>query len=182
MSHNSWTFLKPRTFFGKLFSFIARCQSKNIQEQYEKYNVRMFDLRIKLKDNKPIIAHGIFEYSIEDLEKDLAYLNTKDVYIRVLLEVRNSFKDTDKQRAWFINYCKQLEEMYQNIKFCGGNPTYTAIQYFKFKNSIPSIEGNYASSNKNIVDDLWPWLYAKRHNKDIENTDKEFIALDFVEI
>ena len=105
MTHNSWTFMRPKTILGKVFNVMARCQSKSIQEQYELYEVRMFDLRIRLNKGQPIIAHGLFEYenSVEQIEKDLSYLNNKDdVYVRVFLEVRNYRQDTDKQRNWFI--------------------------------------------------------------------------------
>ena len=52
MSHNSWTYLKPRTLIGCIFRWAGRCQSHSIVEQYEKYGVRIFDLRIKLDKNK----------------------------------------------------------------------------------------------------------------------------------
>lgn len=188
MSHNSWTFLKPRTFLGRIFNFTAKCQSKDIQEQYEKYNVRCFDLRLKLdKYNKATLAHGLFEYKIDNLKNDLEYLNSKgDVSIRVLLEVRNSSQDTEIQRNWFIKYCKELEDDFQNLRLFGGYPTYNGVlQYFKFKNGlIPSMDGQHASwTTKCKIDDLWPWLYAKINNKKSykRETDAEFLSLDFVE-
>lgn len=187
MTHNSWSFLRPRTFLGRIFNFMAKCQSKNIQEQYENYNVRMFDLRVRLENGHPIICHGLFEYQYDQLENDLDYLNNKkDVYVRIFLEVRTPRQDTDKQRIWFLNYCKSLEQIYENIKFCGGGPTYSgSINYYKFKYNCPTSEGCHASwATYNKLDDLWPWLYAKLHNKESreKGTDYEFLSLDFVEI
>lgn len=186
MSHNSWTYLSPKTFLGKVFSFLAKCQSKTIKEQYEQYQVRVFDLRIRLNNKKqPTIAHGIFEYSIENLQYDLSFLNQKKASVRVLLEISSEYKDTEAQRNWFINYCKQLEEMYPNINFFGGRPAYCGIKYYKFKNENPTIKsGNASSINKNKLDDLWPWLYAKLNNKKILNQviTEDCLILDFVEI
>lgn len=76
--------------------------------------------------------------------------------------------------------------MYSNIKFCGGNPTYNGgIKYFKFKYNTPTSEGCHASwATKCKLDDLWPWLYAKLHNKESrkKGTTKEYLSLDFIEI
>ena len=46
-SHNTMSYLTPRNWFYKLIAFTAKCQSKSIQEQYEKYDVRLFDLRFR---------------------------------------------------------------------------------------------------------------------------------------
>lgn len=193
MTHNSWTFMKPRTFAMKLINFTAQCQEVDIQTQYEKYNVRIFDLRIRLNNGKPVIAHGLVEYknSPAQIEKDLAYLNSKaNTYCRVFLEIRTAVGDTQKQRDWFINYCKHLEDTYNNIKFCGGYPTYnTGIQYYKFKYSLPRTIGAHASwATKNKLDDLYPRGYAKKHNKESvikffqEGNPDTYLSLDFVNI
>ena len=185
MSHNSWTFLKPIGFFAKIFNFTAKCQDKNIQEQYEKYGVRMFDLRIRLnKNNKPVIAHGLFEYDATNLTSDLNYLNTKrDVTIRVLLELRDG---GDSQKEWFIKYCSQLWINYPNINFCGGYATCNNSKiYFKFTNPHPSCFGAHASCiTKNKLDDLWPKFFAFRNNWYYRKLDieQEYLSLDFVNL
>lgn len=187
MSHNSWSFLKPRTFFGKLIKFTAKCQEVNIQDQYEKYNARMFDLRVRLDGSgKLTLCHGLVYYSPKSLIKDLEYLNSKrDVMVRVLLDIRFAKEDTEEQKNWFIKYCSELEYNYPSIKFCGGNPAYCGINYYKFNYSLPSIEDGYASeATKTKLDDLWPKKFAKKNNKKFlaKGTDKEYLALDFVNI
>lgn len=193
MSHNSWSFLTPKSLFQKLINFTAKCQAVSIQEQYEEYDVRIFDLRVKLdSDNKITIAHGLVSYkdSIRHIITDLAYLNNKpDVYVRVFLEIRFACKDTEYQRIWFTNYCRYLETNYPNIKFCGGYPTYnTTVPYYKFKHNLPATVANHASyTTKNVLDDLWPWLYAKRHNKKavedyIKSGTDKYLSIDFVNI
>ena len=42
-SHNTLSYLSPRKFYLKPFKFIARCQSKTIEEQYSNYDIRFFD-------------------------------------------------------------------------------------------------------------------------------------------
>ena len=62
-SHNTMSYLTPRNWFYKLIAFTARCQSKSIQEQYEKYGVRLFDLRFRFnKKGEIYFAHGTVEY------------------------------------------------------------------------------------------------------------------------
>ena len=57
-SHNSWTYLKPKKWWMYLIRWAAKCQSKNIIEQYNA-GVRCFDLRLKCKENGDMcIAHG----------------------------------------------------------------------------------------------------------------------------
>ena len=36
-SHNSWSYLPPKHWWMRPFAFMARCQSCDIQAQYEKY-------------------------------------------------------------------------------------------------------------------------------------------------
>jgi len=85
-SHNSWSYLTPTKWWMKVIRFTAKCQKADIKTQYEVYNVRCFDLRVRFNDYKlPIVAHGIVEYNITlaKLLKDIFWLNTKkDVSIR----------------------------------------------------------------------------------------------------
>ena len=48
-SHNSWSYLPPKHWWMWSFHFMAKCQRVDIREQYEKYGVRCFDLRVRWK-------------------------------------------------------------------------------------------------------------------------------------
>ena len=64
-SHNSLTYLKPKKWYMCFFRFVAQCQSKSYEEQFES-GIRMFDVRLRPSKNindEPIIAHGLMEYS-----------------------------------------------------------------------------------------------------------------------
>ena len=66
-SHNSWTYLTPKKWWMKLISFTAKCQDYHIYDQYYRYGVRCFDLRVRFNsDGKAIISHGIIEYDFDE--------------------------------------------------------------------------------------------------------------------
>ena len=185
-SHNSWSFLKPRKWWMRLLGFTAKCQRKNIMEQYEDYNVRMFDLRVRFYEHTHIVkpVHGFIEY-YSFIYNDLDWLNDKgDVAIRVILDVRTKKQYTQLQRYCFKEFCEQLVEKYPNIKFVCGDNLYNHQNEYNFGNPL-SIEELYSSVRKpKIIDDWFPWIYAKLHNKKniAKGTDKDVLMIDFVDI
>lgn len=172
----------------KPFAFIARCQSANIKTQYEEYNVRCFDLRVKFKkDGQLIIAHGLAEYDIDEqaLLEQLEWLNSKeDVYIRVVHEIRNEYEHTLKALLMFRQFCSLLQQRFPNLKlWCGRNLVNWQIEYQFAKD--PSCKELYSSvCMPRIIDDWWPWLYAKIHNKKnrLKNYKEDILLIDFVNI
>lgn len=187
-SHNSWSYLKPKCWLLRPFAFMARCQEVDIKTQYEKYNVRCFDLRIKFdKNGLPEVRHGFMTYKItsKQLSKDLDYINSKgDCYVRILLEVRSKCQYTIEQIELFKEYCQRISWQYQDIKFwCGRNLyNWDVVCDFGFE---PSCEEKYASvCPPKLIDDWYPKLYAERKNKENiqEGTDKDILLIDFVDI
>lgn len=187
-SHNSMSYLPPRKWYMKPFAFMARCQSKSIQEQYEKYGVRLFDLRVRFnKDGEIYFAHGIVEYKCDciGILHVLDYLDTKNAPVRIMLENKDGSHEEE-----FKEWCKYFEESYPNIKFFGGRNKWTWKQIYKFKNSEFDIENKYSSCNYNnsttgsIWDDWFPWLYAYKNNKinRKKGTYRDYLMIDFVEI
>ena len=184
-SHNSWSCFPVKRWWMKLIAFTARCQSKNIVEQYE-LGVRCFDLRIRFEKGKPIVAHGIIEYDIteKDLLETLTYLNMKgDTYVRILHEVRTKKQYTNESVDNFVDYVQKLEGRFSNIKFWCGKNLYNWENDYNFWYT-PSCEEKYSSvCPPKILDDWWPWLYARLNNKKIikEGTNKDILLIDFVE-
>ena len=79
-SHNSWSYLPAKKWWMSPFKFVAKCQNINIRDQYNIYNVRCFDLRIRFNDkNELTVAHGLMEYKISEsqLLDDLQWLNNQ---------------------------------------------------------------------------------------------------------
>lgn len=177
----------PKKWYMWPFHFMAKCQSKTIKEQYEKYGVRMFDLRIKFNSKgEACFAHGIMEYKAS-IDNTLEYLNTLDkVPVRILLE--NKAGEYEKE---FRKWCKDIKKKYTNIKFFGGRNKYSWVIIYHFKYKGPTYLDKYSSNNKEegkltgtYLDDWCPWLYAIFNNKKNikEGTNKEFLLLDFVNI
>lgn len=187
-SHNTWSYATPKKWWMKLIQFTAKCQKYDIKTQYEKYNSRCFDLRLRFdKDGNPMIVHGLIEYNVSQkrIEDDLTWINEKgDCIVRVLLDTRNAKSYNAFQIEHYKKYCEYLESEYKNIKFCEGRNLFTWNIDYDFKNNI-TIEELYSSvCLPKIIDDWVPILYAKLHNKkNISNgTDKDVLLIDFINI
>lgn len=178
-THNSMTYLKPKKWFLYPFQFIARCQSKTIQQQYEDYNVRLFDIRIKYnKDGDPEFRHGSMAYK-GDVYETLNYLNSKNVpiKIRILLETK---KEDSLNEIFFIKDLNRFKELYPNLTF------YEGRRKFDWKKivDIPTLDVKQivSSMDDKKLNDLWPWLYAKKHNREnlLNCSEDETVLIDFI--
>lgn len=189
-SHNSWSYLPPRKWWMKPIGFMAKCQRVDIRTQYEKYGVRCFDLRVRFnKYGLGIVAHGIVEYcfTASKIYEDLAWLDSKgDCMVRVIHEIR-SFRQYKKRRLdLFRHFCERLEDEYKNIRFwCGRELFGWGYDYHFPGYDEPTCEERYASvCPPKLIDDWWPWLFARRKNRDIfaAGTKKDILLMDFVDI
>jgi len=199
-SHNTLSYLIPSKWYKRPFKWMAKCQNKTYKEQYD-LGVRLFDLRLRFTDSHEIIVcHGKIEYkfTIYDLKDFLNFLNTKkDCYLRVIYENTNSkdILENSKERL-FKEFCRNIQDSYKNIVFFGGNRKYDWKQIFKFlaEEKAPKLIDRYSSTTSlfksnnrflRIIDDLWPWLYAKLNNHENYNLYKESedcLFMDFVDM
>ena len=127
-SHNSLTYLKPKKWWMRPFRFMARCQGVSYEEQYEKYGVRVFDLRVWFTDGLDVeVRHGVMLFKTTNIfvRNFLDYLSDKgDCHLRVILEEDNIIKKDKKasrKENYFKTFCEVLEDVYPNIHFFGGN-------------------------------------------------------------
>lgn len=180
-SHDTMAYLKPRKWWMRLFNFMAQCQSKTIEEQYE-LGIRMFDLRIKYdKDLNPRFAHGLVEYD-KKIEDVLDYLASREetCFVRIILEnpkskliERYSIKFVEDVNTWVNKYSNLV--FFEGRRKCdwkllidlGPNPDYVQM--------ISSMTGT-------ILDDWCPKLFAWLHNKDIREcgTSHDWLFMDFI--
>ena len=167
---------------------MARCQSSNLIEQYYKYDVRCFDLRVRFDNiGRMKLAHGFMEYDIDyfGLSRDLQFINEQgDCYVRIIHEVRNKKQYNNRNISAFELFCEELEREYKNITFYGGRNLFNWEFDYKFSNN-PSEEEKHASvCSPKLIDDWFPWLFAKLNNKKIieEGTNKDILSIDFVNI
>lgn len=187
-SHNSWSYLPVKQWYLKPLAFTARCQSENIITQYEWYGVRCFDLRIRFTPTEGIIlAHNVIEYKYDyfKLIDDLIYLNSKnDCYVRILHEARNKHQYTNFSKTTFVEFCNHVVSSFTNINFFGGRNLYDSnVDYNFIKNY--SCDGGYSSAKTpKIIDDWFPFIYAKLNNRKIieKGTTKDILLMDFVNL
>ena len=200
-THNSLTYLTPKKWWQKLIKFTAKCQEVDYEKQYE-LGARVFDIRLWYDDDlKMEIRHGRIAYKIgyTILFRMLDFLEEKgDCYVRIICEEDSFAKNDpiviDKEKC-FIDDCRYIESLYNNIKFFGGNRKYDWKVLYNFENKdIPNLIDRYSSttslfkSDKKwlaVLDDLYPKLYAKLKNKQLikEHNDKEgYLFIDFINI
>lgn len=193
-SHNSWTYLSPKKWYMKPFAKIGRCQEVDIKTQYEKYNAKLFDLRIRFVDHEPIVVHSamVYKYTFNDLIKDFNYLNDKDnIFIRIILDLRSYKGSVASQVADYDNFYTWCSRVYNNITFCGGR---ILPSWSKVLKECPDIDTEIQEKHASVcspkyIDDWYPKHYAKHNNK--KNKEqyfneglfaKEYLMIDFVNI
>lgn len=191
-SHNSWTYITPIKWWMKLIKFTAKCQNLSIIDQY-KLGVTCFDLRIRYKNGRYYISHGLVDYlNFYDIDNhagfynSLYYLNTvKNCKIRVLHDVRNESDYTILAVSKFKVLCYKLTKAFPDIEFfCGRNLVNWDIDY-DFGTKEYDIAEEYASVKKpKSIYAIWPWLFSSLNNKSIikKGTNKDILLIDFVDI
>lgn len=187
-SHNSWSYLPPKKWWMRPFSFVAKCQSKNIREQYEA-GVRLFDLRIRFDEYDNLIpAHGLMEYDydVDSLKADLRWLNNQldVVYVQVVFEMN---RPSEWDEISFLNWCMNLRRRYKNILFVGFNRKYDWKPLLNDKQGNLPIAGCFASAPSDKwyskLNDLCPWLWARLHNNQVLEAYKDYegwVMMDFI--
>lgn len=152
-THNSLTYLTPKKWWQKLIKFTAKCQEVNYEKQYE-LGARVFDVRLWYDDDmKMEIRHGRISYKIgyTILFRMLDFLEEKgDCYVRIICEEDSFAKNDpiaiDKEKC-FIDDCKYIELLYNNIKFFGGNRKYDWKVLYNFENKdVPNLIDRYSST------------------------------------
>jgi hypothetical protein len=191
-SHNSFSYIKPKHWYMYPFWFMAKCQNKNILEQYSQGS-RIFDIRFSFDKKGNIqIKHGFMQFNVskKELEHYLCLLNNianKDkIYIRFIYELnipyRNKIRQLDGE-LYFKQYCVYYQSTFKNIIFFGGNRKYDWKILYDFKTTPPEMLDLYSSTTGNKLDDLWPWLYAHNHNNDNIKKYKDsnkYLLIDFI--
>lgn len=191
-THDSFTYLKPNSFWGWLALPFYRTQSKTLDEQLED-GWRCIDMRVTFKDDTPMLAHGIVKlksdaefinYALDIIEwythTPSFVSNEEMMYVRVILE---DTKVIEENEELFRNFCKMVEEDYKTITFFGGNRRCDWKQVYSFQNN-PTLAQQVGSMAPDArwYEKLIPWFYAKRKNED--NLDLEYdedvVIFDFV--
>ena len=153
----------------------------------------MFDFRVDFdKNNNLLVKHGlaVYNFSTKEMMDILNYLNNKKgiKYVNITLECSHaeSVKLQYWKKKYFTSFCEFIENNFTKIRFIGGDVkhSWNKLYYFKNKHNPVAISRFASVATKCKFDDLWPWLYAKRHNKESmkEDRNNRYLWLDFVEI
>ena len=189
-SNNSLTYLRPSSWWSRVFKWFGECQSSTYIQQYEYCGVRLFDLRLYADEHCHIIVRNRnFRYSIFSLYEILSYFNKKgDVTVRISFEATlfDLINDSEYSRIEekFIKICKIIETIYPNINYFGGYRSYDNKVLYKFRHEAEN-------GAPNIIDiTVNSWLYRKlpilssiRNRYYIKKYEKEdgFLLLNFVD-
>jgi len=109
ISHDTWTFLRPRKWYMWPFRIFTRCQTHNLVGQY-RGGARGFDLRVYFRDGtRPVFKHGLMEFK-GNVYEQLKILNSmsdesRDFTCRVILEVK---RYSLSQESSFKVFCDRI--------------------------------------------------------------------------
>lgn len=158
-THNSMTYLSPKKWYLYPFQFLAKCQSKTVEEQYNE-GIRLFDIRISYTKNKEIeFRHGLLAYK-GNVYKTLNYLNSQKNKVKVRIILEKSSLENDEM---FVFDLKHFQRMFTNITFYEGRRKNDWEQLLP----LPTLDicQLVSSMDGHGIFRIWPWLYAKVFNK-----------------
>jgi len=143
-SNNSLSYLMPNNFWYKIFRRFNKCQSKSIKKQYIYGGARFFDIKLDVDENSHItIKNQKFEYNAFSLYEAFDFLNDMgDAMVHISFDgdrtksTECAYKGKEEK---FIYFCKQIEFIYENIRFCGGERTSDGGILYTFKNATPNV-------------------------------------------
>lgn len=187
-SHNSWSYLPIRQWWLRPFAWMARCQSISLQHQYL-CGVRLFDLRIRFKGNIPVAVHGFVEYKTDVLSDIIELALQRDCSLRILLDMRNlkwtcwnrNKRDRQiyEQMSKFKRFVEYIRDTYPALVIYD---CYTMPYWWKVVVVMDSPALDKSAAKAGIWA-VWPWLYAKTHNRKIRKKNYNYITLlDYVNI
>lgn len=188
-SHNTLTYNKIRG-WRKLLTPWSKCQEVDYKKQYE-LGVRYFDIRIKFINNLPVAVHNknVYKFGHTELDEMFSWMNEKeDCYFRIVLDIRKTPKDADKQGDLFEKYIANIEGKYPNINID------EALIAWDYTHTRLDREHKYIYEKHASVTSNWeviktPKHYAKQHNGSIRysykatlKSDNSALLIDFVNI
>lgn len=140
----SMSYLKQKHGLLSFFSRLRQHQTVSIQEQYDKYDVRAFDIHISFTGKN--LHYSTFKYGNETYEnfsviEALSYLNRcpEKVYVRLLLEDSGNIDHHERLRLSdrFMEYCRILDMLYPDIAFFGGYRVSDEALLYEFDSETP---------------------------------------------
>lgn len=192
-THNSMSYLEPLRWWMRLLLPLARCQTKNLRQQWEE-GVRLFDLRVRWNESRCRwdFAHGPVTFEGMDIYGACTRLCIwsedagEKAHVRLILEY-NRKPSESYIPSLFADLAFHLSELYPELHFFEFRQKWNWHQVVldkeppAFRQCVGSMSGKWYGK-------LWPWLYARRHNEAILNEaairsasyPDEFTMIDFI--
>jgi hypothetical protein len=184
------TYLRPSSWWSKIFKWFGRYQSVSYDEQYIYYGVRLFDFKLYTdKHYHIIIKNGSFRYNLFSFYDILKFFNDReDVTLRITLDTSLNEKlnasEYNKVERRFGEMCKVIENIYPNIRYIGGYRKYDKKVLYNFEweqmYGTPTIIDGTSNS---LIYRLFPILATYSNRKKIRKYKNKdcFLLLNFVD-
>lgn len=179
-THNSGTGEKGRSLLSFLSIPFSKCQTKSIIEQWES-GVRLFDFRVRSKNDKYVFAHGLWESAsyVEDVLKELnnytAFHNGPSTYVMVTYE--GELEDISL-------FVRQVNSWFEQLS--GIVLTEISVKKPKWRTLVRYSKVTYERHFKVLDFSSWhtyipiPWLWKKIYYNKVLFNSKMFRMVDFI--
>lgn len=168
-THDSATGEPSKGLLSWLIRPFSRTQNKTIVEQY-KAGCRLFDLRVKYKNNKWVLAHGLWEAKTP-FSDVLNFLQNTDSIICLTYE-----GEPNNEELQLFN---QLYESINNLGFVAiKKPKWISLYWakgLKIKQGCVNLNGSTWHTYIPL-----PWLWDKLYSRPHRFNDEEYTMVDFL--
>ena len=182
-SHNSGTGERPANLWARLFPFVARCQTKTLEEQCEA-GVTLFDLRVRWYDGRLFIHHGLARYDLT-LDEAVLLLDRKAKPLSVVMVTYEGECDDDEDMEAFVQVVERLFVPLYNIRL--GDIAIKRPQWLTIAASPyqPAYEQNYVKIIGWRVllpfPRLWNWWHKVHESHESNESHEEILSMeDFI--
>lgn len=160
-SHNSFSCLPPKNLWGKITKLWGKCQSLNLQDQYDK-GVRCFDIRLRRIENTWHIVHNRIDYGscneLNLISKLKSLCNNHDaVYFRFLLDERKIPKYARGYINLYLGYIQYIINLIPDIKIAECRVFWNWRTYFLGSATCPPDNRGISCQCKCKMVSVHPW-------------------------
>lgn len=177
-THNTMSYLPPKSWWMRLLRVFARCQRKTLTEQIAA-GAQVFDLRVYREGDYWSFAHGLVKFKGAFLYTTLDVIPDGSV-VRIILE-----RGHDDSIA-FRNLCECLDSRFRNLTFIGGRRKCDWALLYDFRANrdwpeylIHQHVGSMASDAR-WYERIVPILYARRRCVDFDDFANGVHLYDFL--
>lgn len=185
-SHNSATGEKPYNIWAKLFSCVAKCQNKTIEEQY-KSSILLFDIRVRYDSFTALrCCHGLAKYdkTLDEVCKGINKLAKKKETLPVIMVTYEGKRSTEEEEDLFVKDVINTFSVYPHIYL--GHVSVKKPEWRIIYNSPnqPAYICNYTKivGWKVLLPfpRLWQWINRKKIKRTREENPNKILMEDFV--